>query len=330
MGCSLVPNSLKVLAITNDYPTDERPGDAPCIRDQVCALREQGIELDLLVIDRRNKANYAIAAWKVLKMALRKEPYDLVHAYYGHSGLIARMQHKFPVVVTFRGSDLLSRKDGAIGKRVAKLVDGVIVMTEQMKQVSKRKDSHIIPFGVNTTIFIPSSLAKSRSELGLPMGQKLVLFPWNPARPEKRFDIVERAFGHIKQEYKDAQLLTLFGRPHETVAKYMNACDVMILASDREGAPMAVREAIACNLPIVSVDVGDVRRIIGEIDGCYVCTQDVGDLAEKLGRVLSGGNRTDGSRMVTKMDAAWGAQQVVSVYREVVNRRMALTSPSLG
>jgi len=203
----------------------------------------------------------------------------------------------------------------------ARLVEGVIVMSEEMKRAAKRQDAHIIPFGVNLDLFTPYPMGRARRDLELPLSDKLVLFPWDPDRPEKRFDVVKKAIQALQEVQENVQLVVVYNKPRELVAKYMNACDAMVLASDHEGAPMAVREAMACNLPIVSVDVGDVRQIIADTEGCYLCRQEAGDLAEKLGWALSRGDRTDGSRVVRRMDAAWAAEQVVSVYHLVLSKR---------
>lgn len=313
---------LRVLAVTNTYPIDEIPGDTPCIKDQIMALRARGVEVDLLHIDRsKGKLSYAKAAWRLFLTSFQSKRYDLVHAYYGHCGLLARLQIRYPVVTTFRGSDLLSRKDGAIGKIAAKLVEGVIVMSEEMKRAAKRNDAHIIPFGVNLDLFTPYPMERARRDLGLPSSDKLLLFPWDPARPEKRFDIVKEAVQILQTEQESVRLVVVFNLPHQILAKYMNACNAMVLASNHEGAPMAVREAMACNLPIVSVDVGDVRQVIADTEGCYLCKQEAEDLAEKLSRALNWGERTDGARMIGKMDAAWAAEQVISVYNLVLSKR---------
>jgi len=105
------------------------------------------------------------------------------------------------------------------------------------------------------------------------------------------------------------------------VTPHMNACEAMILASDHEGSPMAVREAMACNLPVVSVDVGDVRQILEGTEGCYLCPQDPEKLAEQLNLVLKEGQRTNGSELINRMDAEWAARQVISVYETVLDHR---------
>lgn len=314
---------LRVLAVTNTFPTEKLPGDTPCIRDHIFALRAQGVDVDLWHIDRSNKLNYAKAAWKLFLLSFRRKRYDLIHAFYGHCGLLSRLQFRYPVVVTFRGSDLLSRRDGAIGRIVVRLVDEIIVMSEEMKRAAKRNDAHIIPFGVNLNLFTPYPMARARRELGLPLKERLILFPWDPARSEKRFDIVKEAIHALKKEHKRIGLVVVFDKPHEILARYMNACDAMVLASDREGAPVAIREAIACNLPIVSVDVGDVRQVIGDAEGCYLCRREPQDIAERLSWILKRKKRTKKAATNTPLDAASSAQQVISVYNLVLNRSLS-------
>lgn len=312
---------MRVLAVTNHFPTQERQGDTPCIRDQILTLRSLGIDVEVLQIDRRRKrASYLAVAWRLFLTSFRRKRYDLIHAYYGYAGLLARLQVKVPVVVTFRGSDLLSRRNRLIGPMVARWAAGVIVMSEEMRRVSRRADAQIIPFGVDLELFRPQPMGRCRVDLGLPLGDKLVLFPWDPGRPEKRFDVVKAAVERLQQDPGAVRLLTVWDEPPETIVKYMNACDALVLASDREGAPMAVREAIACNLPVVSVDVGDVRQVIGDIEGCYLCRQDAGDLAQKLRMALDRGHRLDAAPMARNLDVRRASERVIEVYDRVLGK----------
>jgi teichuronic acid biosynthesis glycosyltransferase TuaC len=315
-----VTEKIRILAVTNTYPITEKPGDTPQIRDQLDALKARGVEVDLMYVDRyKGKRGYAEAAWRILLLTFQRKRYDLIHAYYGHCGLLARLQARYPIIVTFLGSDLLDPKDSPIGKVVARLADGIIVQSIEMKQIAKRDDAFIIPFGVNLDLFISYPMEDARQELGLALDEKLVLFPWNPARHVKRFDLVQEAIQIVQERYNRVRLVSLFDQPHETVVKYMNACNVMVLASEHEGSPMALREAMACNLPIISVDVGDVRQIIENTEGCYLCKREPADIAEKLCLALERGCRTYGGRVVRQADAAWGANQVMLLYDYVLN-----------
>lgn len=306
---------MRILFVTNRYPTKEMQGSSPCIKEQRQAIQQLGHEVDLLLIhSEQSILNYLKAMWDVFCTIQLGNSYDLVHAHYGYCGIVARMQFRCPIIVTYRGSDILSKRERSVNSLLARLADRTIVMTEEMKSLLGRDDAYVIPYGVALDLFKPRPLLEARRELGLPSNVPLVLFPYDQKRLLKRFDLVEQAVAFARRELPDIRLLVVHDRPPETVVAYMNACDAMVLASDREGAPMTVREAMACNLPIVSVDVGDVASVIGGTDLCYVVNRDPQDIAEKLVRVLRARKRTNGRSAVEKMSTSCSAASVVGVY----------------
>jgi len=314
-------DNIRVLIVTNTYPSEDRPGDTPSIKDQVEDLKRLGVSVEVLYIDgKRKKINYIWGALKIFLLSFMPRKYDLIHAFYGHTGVLAKFQNKYPVVVTFLGSDLLasnllSKKDRWIGKYAARMANGVIVMTDEMKKASNRPDASVIPFGANTDIFNLYPASQARVDLGLRHDKKLILFPWEPTRPEKRYWIAQEVVSLLQSNY-DVELLTVFNKPREIIAKYMSACDVMLLTSEHEGAPLAVREALACRLPVVSVDVGDVRKVVEETGGGYIASKDASDLAEKVSWVFEGKENLFNypSKMQKSEDSA---KEVLSFYKKL-------------
>ena len=158
----------------------------------------------------------------------------------------------------------------------------------------------------------------ARQKVGLAQDKKYILFPWDPDRKIKRADIANEALTILQKNHPTAELMCLHNVSHETVADYMNACDAMVLVSDAEGAPVAVREALACNLPVVSVDVGDVKQLLEGVEECYQCEQHPQDVAAKLDIVLRSGRRSNGREKLSQMDNNWSAQQVLLVYQSMM------------
>ena len=68
----------------------------------------------------------------------------------------------------------------------------------------------------------------------------------------------------------ELRALCLEGLDRDQVAALMNAVDVGVLTSDTEGSPVAVREALASETPVVSVDVGNVRAVLAGLPGCAI------------------------------------------------------------
>lgn len=255
-------------------------------------LLEKNVHVDYLpVTGPMSRWNYLWAMLKIFYWSItgKLNTYDVIHAHYGFNGIVARCQFRKPVVVTFMGSDVYIPWQGRIGRWLARMVSAVIVQQPRMIEIlnAPLDRTQVIPYGVDTRIFYPTDSQKAREDLGLPADKKLVCFPYNPVRPEKRYDLVSAATELID----NAEIVTVYNQPPEIVAKHMNACDAMIMASDHEGSPVAVREALACNLPVVSVDVGDVKALIADVPGCYLAERDPADIADKLRQVFVANQR---------------------------------------
>lgn len=319
----MATDPLRVLLVSNVYPVDDRTG-TPSIGFQQRLLTEKGVAFDVISIHTGNPIAYLSAGLRFLLMNLQKPKYDLVHAYYGLSASIALLQKRMPVVATFLGSDLLSEGEGnhrdkMIGILAAKSADAVIVMTEEMKKASGREDAHVIPFGVSLSRLPLIEQPDARRQLRLPLDKKLVLFPWHPARVVKRFDIVEKMMGIVKEMIPESELVVVHDQPHSTMAQYFNACDVCVLASDHEGSPVAIREALACNLPVVSVDVGDVSELIDGLENCYLVDRIPADMAMKVIAVLTSGKRCHGRERMQAFDMHQAAERVYQIYKGFVD-----------
>ena len=117
------------------------------------------------------------------------------------------------------------------------------------------------------------------------------------------------------------ELLVVKNVPHAVIPYYMNACDALLLTSSHEGSPNVVKEALACNLPVVSVNVGDVRQRIGNIEGCVLCADDLPQtIAAGLAQVLSRKERINGRRTVRNLDENRLVERVIAVYEQAIGK----------
>ena len=137
-------------------------------------------------------------------------------------------------------------------------------------------------------------------------------------RPEKRLDLVHAAFALLAQRRPDVELKIVSRVPHADIPTYMSAAHVFILPSDHEGSPVVIKEAMACNLPIVAVDVGDVAQVIGGVAGCYLAERNAEDLADKLEQALAGGAASAGRAAIQHLQTSAEAQAILDMYNELV------------
>jgi glycosyltransferase involved in cell wall biosynthesis len=315
---------MRVLVVTNMYPTPEMPAYGIFVREQVEALKKEGVQIDVFFVNgKKSKFNYLWAIFR-LWFWLFHHRYDLIHAHYVFSGIIARFQFSCPVVLTHHGLEVFCTWQRFPSRIITRLVDKVILVSQEQKVKLAYEKAEIIPCGVDLNLFQPMPREEAKRKLNIPLSDnKLVLVTWagDVSRPEKRFDIVQKAVALAQEKDPKIQLLPVTGKPYSMIPLYMNACDVLLLVSNAEGSPMVIKEAMACNLPIVSVPVGDVAEVIGGTDGCYLCRQDPADVAEKLVFALSNIKRTQGREKIRQFEQDGTARRIVALYRDVLENK---------
>jgi teichuronic acid biosynthesis glycosyltransferase TuaC len=320
---------MKVLELTNMYPTQNRLAWGTFVQEQVESVRKEGIEIDVLVIDGwHSKLNYLWGFFRFWSRLLTHR-YDLIHAHYVFSGIIARAQLLYPVVLTHHGLEVFVGWQRFPSRIINHLVNRVIVRSQEMREKLGFSQAEIIPAGIDMDMFKPLPREEARKKLSLHGDKKLVLWAGQPDRPEKRFDIVKESVALAQEKDPMIELVTATGKPHNVIPLYMNACDALLLVSNAEGSPNVIKEAMACNLPVVSVPVGDVPEIIGNTEGCYLCSQDPSDVAEKLQLALRHSKRTHGRDMIKHLEQGEIAKQIVSLYQDVLRKKNRQTGDNL-
>jgi teichuronic acid biosynthesis glycosyltransferase TuaC len=312
---------MKVLIVTNMYPIPEMPFFGTFVKEQVESLRKEGIELDVLFVNgSKNTLNY-LWAFPRLWARLLTRRYDLIHAHYVFSGIIARAQFLYPVVLTHHGSQVFQGWQAPVCRMVTRFMDRTIVVSHEMKERGQLEKSTVIPCGVDFELFKPKTRQEARQELKLPQDKKLVLFVGEYYKRNKRWDIAQASVKLLKEKGPDVELVLVSKKPLDVVPGYMSACDVLVLVSDSEGSPMVIKEAMSCNLPIVAVPVGDVSEVISGTEGCYLCSQDPRDVAEKLELALKRGKRTNGREKIAHMEIGAISRRIISVYENLLREK---------
>jgi glycosyltransferase involved in cell wall biosynthesis len=261
---------------------------------------------------------------------------DLIHAHYGYSGWIARSQSSKPVVVSFMGNDLLGTPDseGRVGRLsklnvrmnrwLARTVDAVIVKSAEMAKVLAPTKAHVIPNGVDLQTFRPLDSHRARALLGLAESKYYILFAGHAHDPRKGFPLARATVMHAATRVAEPlELIPLSGVAPDRVPLYMNACHALLMTSLSEGSPNVVKEAMACNVPVVSVSVGDVRELLAGVEGCAVCPREAEALAEALVNSLYGRPRTNGRAALERkgLDQESVARRITMIYEEVLAQR---------
>jgi len=319
--------------ITGRLRRMDQPGSMPAVVRQIESIRALGAEVEVLEIQGLRQFKYLQA---ILKLPRLLDAADLVHAHYGYCGWVAHSQRQKPVVLTFMGSDLLgeagrngratlfSRVAIQINRCLARGTDAVIVQSAEMARIVAPAPAYIVPNGVDLQLFRPLDPREARALLGWAAGTRYILFPGWPENVVKGFplarEVVQTAARTIAAPLQLVPLRNI--KPH-LVPLYMNASHALLLTSLSEGSPNVVKEAMACNLPVVSVPVGDVAALLADAEVSAVCRRDPGVLAAALVQVLSTERRSNGRAALRRLglDLESVARQIMGIYENVLTRQ---------
>ena len=307
---------LHVLVVTSIYPTKDEPALGAFVASQVASLRKLGIHCDVLFLDVRKSKLELLKGIGKVRCALSSGQYDLIHAHFGYNGIPAALQKKVPFVISYCGTDLNHPKHRPISKWVAKRADACIVKSESLHQLLNHP-AHIISNGVDMDHFKPGNKNDARRRLNLPLDKKYILFVCtNLTRPEKRYELAKAAV-----EQAGYEMLIMNNATPAEAPYYYNAADALILSSTYEGSPNTIKEALACNVPIVSTDVGDVKTHIQNVHNCQICADTASDLSNGLQTVLADGQPSDGRNKIAHLSTDNVAKQIIHLYQQILNKR---------
>jgi glycosyltransferase involved in cell wall biosynthesis len=300
-------------------------------RQQVASLGERGVEETTLAVpghheygsenDGRDALDYVRFLPAVLRYASRE--FDLVHANYGLTAPHAVLQSTapglggLPVVVSLWGSDLAGRY-GTVSRLACRFADEVVVMSPAMA-ADLDQQCHVVPHGVDLDLFAPEPAAAARDRLGWRADASHVLFPYPEGRAVKDYPRARHVVDLAQRRTDDDIVLhSVQGVAHEDMPTYYNAADALVLTSRREGSPNAVKEALACELPVVATDVGDVRERLADVSACRVADDDR-ELADGLLDAVAVDGAPDAREAAREVSTDRCTDRLLDVYRAVVD-----------
>jgi len=306
---------------------------APFIEAQEFSLQKEGIATAHYSITGKGIRGY-LGHIAPLRRHIRMGDYDLIHAHYSFCGWISRMAApRKPLVVSLMGSDTygsVNQHGKTKWKSIPVMVqsmmlnffaDALIVKSPNlMRYVLLKRRAFLIPNGVNFELFRPLHRSETRRRLGLNPSGHYVLFPADPSDPRKNFQMAEQAVSLCK-ELSGIALLAPFPVPHEEMPLWYNAADVLLSTSWMEGSPNAIKEALACNCPVVATPAGDIPDLLAGVDNCRVAPWEPEQIAGAVTMVIRAGRRGNGREVRRELDSRTVAQNIINVYHRITQRR---------
>lgn len=292
----------------------------PFVFEQGESLRRIGIEVDFFLVEGKGLLSYFMGYKPLIKRIKSFKP-DIVHAHYGLSGLTAILQRKVPVVTTFHNGETLGFKQNLISSVASLFNKHTIYVAQHIydKSLFKRKtDYTIMPCGITLEDLPQLDFHKTRDDLGFNAETKYILFGGAFSNLRKNFPLLKKAVEMINNYH--IEIFEMKGLSRMQATQLMCACDVFVLPTKSEGSPQALKEAMACGLPIVATDVADIKHLLGNIPGHFICSFEPTDVADKIKLALEFKGRTDGRNRITELELTNDlvANKLIKIYNQVL------------
>jgi teichuronic acid biosynthesis glycosyltransferase TuaC len=315
---------MKVLHITNNFPTIKHPVFGIFVKEQIDSLSKQGIENEVFFINGREngKKKYLKAIWSIRKK-IKKENFDIIHCHHIFSAIVLLLTFRFYNCKCILSYQNPIEKEG--GKFLFKLINFFFnaVIIKNTSEFNNNK-IYYLPNGVNLDIFKEYAYEKSIEKLKLNKENKYILFMDSyKRRKQKRIDRFNEVIKILQKDGNPLNIepLILTNTERLLIPYYMSISSLHLITSDFEGSPNSVKECLACNVRVVSTPVGNIRDLIGNIDGCGISksfdAQELADLV--LSKIKT--NKIQGldNIKIKELDIESVAEKLIQIYIKLIN-----------
>ena len=290
---------------------------APFIKEQVNSLKQFGTSIDYYLIQGKGPVGYLKNYFPLLEKLKQFKP-NIIHAHYGYSGLLSLLQRIIPVVCTFHGTDVSLPQNRILSFLVSRLAkENIFVHSSQPRLLKYEKTINLIPCGVDMNRFHPIDRNQARLKLKLDLKKKYILFSSSFNNAIKNYPLAKKAIQILGD---NIELIELKNYSRTEVNLLMNSCDALLVTSHSETGPLVVKEAMACNCPVISVDVGNVRELVYGVSNCCIVDPFPEEIAAAIMNIVSIDKRSSGRvkllQIKDRMEDV--ARRIIRIYHRIV------------
>jgi teichuronic acid biosynthesis glycosyltransferase TuaC len=313
---------MKVLHITNNYPTHKYPIFGIFVKEQIESLAAQNIENEVFFINGREKGKFEYLKTILrLRKILKYKQFDVIHCHHVLSAvclILSGRSKTSKMIVSFQ-SDPANELGHRLYAYIKKNANAIILKNNS--PLINNKNVFYFPNGVNTSFFKPLDKKEACRKLKLDASKKYILFvSSNYIRKEKRYDRFHATISILKEKHHNIEELILTNTRRELIPLYFNAADIHLLTSDFEGSPNSVKEAMACNTSVVSTDVGSVKELLENVKGSFVSSSDDSKELARLVEIALNSKEQNGREKIIQLelDIDCVAKKLKEIYLKVL------------
>jgi glycosyltransferase involved in cell wall biosynthesis len=326
---------MRILAV---LPVDDgSDAPKPWAKRQLDSLEPLGINVKVYLSRNRRSIKGLIKSGLAMRASAQAWNADVVHVSYGAAhALVAVVLSGKPVVISFCGSDVFGNYDRAGFKTRSGFLSGVlsqlaalgcrrcIAKSEEIKNALwfswSRNKCEVIPNGVDLDAFRPMPRDEVRRALGWPQEEPVLLFMDRKGAWVKDPDLAQAAWVEAKQTIPSLRMSVVESEPPDRMPLFFNAADVLLVTSRHEGSNNTVKEALACNLPVVTTACGDVHERLAGVSDCHICGRDARELGKRVAEVLTRHQRTNGRKHIQELSLDRVAAKIKQCYDKALSK----------
>lgn len=293
----------------------------PFIIEQGEAISKCGVEVDYFAVKGKGLLSYFTQRKSLMQKIKEFQP-ELIHAHYGLSGITAVLQSKVPVVTTFHNGETLSFSANILSSLFSLRTKFMVYVAQHIYDLAylKRKKNYVIlPCGIDLHECDITDKEIARKELGFLPVKKYILFGGGFDNLRKNYPLLKASIDLLKRD--DIEVLEMKGLSRLQISKILSACDLFALPTKSEGSPQALKEAMASNCPIIATDVADIKHLLGDLEGHYLCSFEPKDVADKVEKALAFNSRTRGRERIIELGLTNDivAKKLIEIYKNILS-----------
>jgi teichuronic acid biosynthesis glycosyltransferase TuaC len=333
-GVPVLPNEHYFKRYSFEYDSEQTylKKDIVNADSQMQSLIQLNIAVSYGYLGSRKNPITLFRTGKLIRRKIKEERIDIVHVLWGSTAaLMTVLFSPVPVVVSFCGSDLMGNYNSKGDKTFSGLITRtlsiyssyfakrIIVKSELLLKnlpFHVRHKCTVIPNGIDINLFYTVNKKVARERLNWNQNEKIILFFTGSGAFVKNRKLAEDVYHLTKNEIENSRIVFLEGVVFEKLILYYNAADLLLLTSYHEGSNNSLKEAMACNLPIISTNCGDAKERLRDVKNSFVSdSYDEVEISLEAIKILNSSVRSNGRDFINSFTKEIVAMQVYDVYK---------------